>query len=201
MRLAASVDGIDEASLVRSAQLGDRTAFETLVRATARMLYARLYLDTGDRQRTEDLVQETYLIAWRSIDQLRELPDASGFRRWLFSIARTVRIDSGRHDQRKKRGSSRTLGQIDQDADVLAGVSDPGLSPDELSEKKETHDRLLGLLRVLPEEYRAPISMRYLSGADYATVCRQLGLSNGSLRGLLSRGMSRLRQLMTASEQ
>ena len=188
-------------ALVRQAQHGDRAAFESLVRATARMLYARLYLETGDRQRTEDLVQETYLIAWRSIDQLHDLPDASGFRRWLFSIARTVRIDAGRHDLRKKRGRDRIVGGGDRDADVLAGVRDPGLSPSEQSEQNETHDRLLGLLRVLPEEYRAQISMRYLAGADYATVCKQLGLSNGSLRGLLSRGMNRLRQLMNASEE
>ena len=38
-------------------------------------------------------------------------------------------------------------------------------------------------------------------GADYATVCKQLGLSNGSLRGLLARGMQRLRQLRAASEE
>ncbi|QOV90048.1 RNA polymerase sigma factor [Humisphaera borealis] len=201
MRFSGATDGTDEAFLVRQAQHGDHAAFETLVRATARMLYARLYLETGDRQRTEDLVQETYLIAWRSIDQLHELPDASGFRRWLFSIARTVRIDAGRHDLRKKRGRDRVIGGGDGEAGVLAAVRDPGLSPAEQSEQRETHDRLLGLLRVLPEEYRAPISMRYLAGADYATVCKQLGLSNGSLRGLLSRGMNRLRQLMSASEE
>jgi len=192
---------IDEATLVHQAQAGDRAAFEVLVRGTARMLYARLYLETGDRTRTEDLVQETYLTAWRNLKQLHDLQDASGFRRWLFAIARTVRIDATRHDLRKKRSGVRAAGQADRESDMLLAIRDPGLSPDETSELNETHDRLLALLRVLPEEYRAPISMRYLAGADYSTVCRQLGLSNGSLRGLLSRGMNRLRQLMAASEE
>ena len=46
---------------------------------------------------------------------------------------------------------------------------------------------------------RLPISMRYLAGAEHATICEQLGLTGGSLRGLLSRGMAKLRQLMTAA--
>jgi DNA-directed RNA polymerase specialized sigma24 family protein len=80
-------------------------------------------------------------------------------------------------------------------------VHDPSLSPDESLMQREKQDQVLGLLRSLPEEYRAPIAMRYLGGADYGVICRQLGLSNGSLRGLLNRGMARLRSLLSASEE
>lgn len=194
-------DASDDADLVLRAQGGDRGAFEQLVRGTARMLYARLYLDTGDRERTEDLVQETYLTAWRSIGQLHDVPDASSFRRWLFAVARTVRIDSARHDSRKKRAGPKPAGQSEMHDDLLAAVHDPSLPPDEKLLRREKQDQVLALLRSLPEEYRAPIAMRYLSGADYQVICRQLGLSNGSLRGLLNRGMARLRSLLGASEE
>jgi RNA polymerase sigma-70 factor (ECF subfamily) len=165
------------------------------------MLYARLYLETSDRERAEDLVQETYLTAWRSIGQLREVPDASAFRRWLFAIARTARIDSARHDARKKRAGPKSAGGTEAHDDLLAGLRDPSPSPDDAMERREKQEQVIGLLRSLAEENRAPIAMRYLSGADYATIGRQLGLSNGSLRGLLNRGMARLRQLMSASEE
>jgi RNA polymerase sigma-70 factor (ECF subfamily) len=202
LRLAGQwSEGLDDADLVLRAQAGDRSAFEQLVRGTARMLYARLYLDTSDRERTEDLVQETYLTAWRSIGQLRDVPDASSFRRWLFAVARTVRIDSARHDLRKKRAGPRPAGQSEAQDDLIAAIHDPSLSPDESMERREKQDQALALLRSLPEEYRAPIAMRYLAGADYQVICRQLGLSNGSLRGLLNRGMARLRQLLGASEE
>jgi DNA-directed RNA polymerase specialized sigma24 family protein len=46
----------------------------------------------------------------------------------------------------------------------------------------------------MPEEYRIPLMLRYLGGADYDTIARQLALSNGSLRGLLQRGMKMLRE-------
>ena len=45
----------------------------------------------------------------------------------------------------------------------------------------------------MPEEYREVLTLCYLAGADYETIARQLALSNGSLRGLLSRGMAMLR--------
>ena len=192
--------------LVRLAQAGDRSAFEQLVRDTARMLFARLYLETGDRDAADDLVQETYLTAWRSIGQLRDVPDASAFRRWLFAVARTARLDAARREGRKKRGGLRSgsrlrlTGASPEHDDLLAGLNDPGPPPDEALGRRELQEQALALLRSLPEEYRLPIAMRYLSGAEHDTICRQLGLTNGSLRGLLSRGMTRLRMLLTASE-
>jgi len=55
----------------------------------------------------------------------------------------------------------------------------------------------LDALRGLPESYRQALSLRYLAGADYETIARQLALSNGSLRGLLHRGLDLLRKRMT----
>ena len=80
----------DEA-LVLNSQQNDRTAFEELVRRTARLVFSRIYLDVGDAHRAEDLTQETFLTAWRSIAQVTE---AKGFRTWLLSIARTVTLDA-----------------------------------------------------------------------------------------------------------
>src|SRR5688572_28734762 len=86
--------------LVVASQRGDRAAFEELVRRTARLVFSRIYLDTGDAHRSEDLVQETFLAAWRSIAQVT---DPTGFRAWLLSIAHSVTVDALRRDSRKKR--------------------------------------------------------------------------------------------------
>ena len=76
-----------EEALVLASQAGNRSAFEQLVRRTARLVFARCYLETGRPQEAEDLVQETFLVAWRSIGQVN---DPAGFRTWLLSVARTV---------------------------------------------------------------------------------------------------------------
>jgi RNA polymerase sigma-70 factor, ECF subfamily len=155
------------------------------VRRTARLVYARHCLATGDRHRAEDLTQETYLMAWRSIRQLKTGGD---FRAWLMAIARSAEIDAVRREHRKKRNGPRG------DAGQLIRVSDDQPDPSQVLERDEARRRAIDALRELPEEYRQPLALRYLAGADYDEIARQLALSNGSLRGLLHRGMVLLRK-------
>jgi RNA polymerase sigma-70 factor (ECF subfamily) len=165
--------------LVKRAQRGDRGAFEELVRRTSRLVYARLYMDTGNRHQAEDLLQETLLAAYRTLGQL-EKPE--GFRAWLLRIAQNTAIDAARRDQRQKRTA---------DPEAIRVRESP--SPEQQLEQHELQEQVLAVLRGLPEEYRLPITLRYLVGADYESIQTQMGLSNGSLRGLLHRGMQRLR--------
>jgi DNA-directed RNA polymerase specialized sigma24 family protein len=58
--------------------------------------------------------------------------------------------------------------------------------------------RVLAVLRSLPEEYRLPLTLRYIGGEDYESIGMQLGLTNGSLRGLLHRGLKMLRAKLPA---
>jgi RNA polymerase sigma-70 factor (ECF subfamily) len=175
--------------LVARSRRGNRPAFEELVRRTARLVFSRLYLETGDAHRAEDLVQETFLVAWRNI---RQVTDPAGFRPWLFSIAHSVLVDSLRRDARKKRSATRV------GADRLHELSDRSPAPDESAQREEARQQVLSVLRSLPEEYRLPLTLRYIAGADYEQISQQLGLTNGSLRGLLNRGMARLREAMKA---
>ena len=175
---------LDEALVVRSRR-GDRAAFEELVRRTARLLFAHLYLKTSDVHKTEDLVQETYLLAWRSI---ADLDDPKTFRAWLTTIANSSLIDSVRRDARKKRKSGPRASE-----DELLGAADAKPTPEQSAAEPDERRRVLSLLQNLPAEYREPLMLRYLGGADYETIGRQLAISNGSLRGLLQRGMKMLR--------
>jgi RNA polymerase sigma-70 factor (ECF subfamily) len=172
-------------TLVSKARGGDRIAFEELVRRTSRLVFARLYLETGDAHRAEDLLQETLLIAFRS---LREVYNVKAFRGWLLRIAQNVAIDAARRDLRKKRSTGRLANTAN-----LADVAGKSPRPQEEVERDETRGQVLAALRSLPEEFRLPLTLRYISGADYETIQVQLGLTNGSLRGLLHRGLKLLR--------
>ena len=66
-------------------------------------------------------------------------------------------------------------------------------------EREELRQKVLAILRELPEEYRLPLTLRYLAGADHETIQTQMGLTNGALRGLLRRGMERMRAAMQKS--
>jgi RNA polymerase sigma-70 factor (ECF subfamily) len=184
-----------ESALVAASQRGDRAAFEELVRRTARLLFARAYLETGDRHRAEDLVQEAFLLAWRSI---RQVTDAAGFRPWLMSILHTATIDAQRRASRKKRGGP---AKRQENEETYLRLADDRPTPSESAERREERERTLAVLRSLPSEYRQVLMLRYLAGADYDEIARQLALTNGSLRGLLHRGMALLRAELGAGEK
>jgi RNA polymerase sigma-70 factor (ECF subfamily) len=172
-------------TLVGRAQRGDHAAFEELVRRTSRLVFARLILETGDSHQAEDLLQETLLTAYRTLGQLTQ---PSKFRSWLLKIAQNHAIDAARRNSRKKRTPEPDVIKFRQDAAVKR--------PEEQAEKEELQQQVLTILREMPEEYRLPLTLRYLVGADYETIQAQMGLSNGSLRGLLHRGMQQLRAQM-----
>jgi len=174
-----------EDALVRDARNGDRAAFEELVRRTSQLLFARLYLETGDPYRAEDLMQETLLLAFRSV---KNLQNANGFRPWLLKIAQNVAIDAARRDLRHKRATPLS------DSANLDAATDNARSAGDQAAQEELRQRVLAVLRSLPEDYRLPLTLRYITGADYETICMQLGLTNGSLRGLLHRGLKMLRE-------
>jgi RNA polymerase sigma-70 factor (ECF subfamily) len=173
-----------EAALVEQAQRGDRAAFEELVRRTSRLVYARLLLETGDPHRAEDLLQETLLSAFRSIKELRE---PGNLRSWLLTIAQNLVYDAARREARQKRAEPAGKKQ------ALESVAGTSAGPDEEMSRVEERNRVLAALRSLPEDYRLPLTLRYLAGADYETIEMQLGLTNGALRGLLHRGLKMLR--------
>ena len=168
--------------LVRRARQSDREAFEEQVRRTSRLVYARLYLETGDAHLAEDLVQETYLRAWRSIEQVME---ADGFRKWLFTVAHSAMLDAYRRENSKRRAAPfRRTQEV---------VEETPAEQEERPEVADQRERVRKVLQSLPEDYRMPLMLRYLDGADYESITLQLGLSNGSLRGLLHRGLKLLR--------
>jgi RNA polymerase sigma-70 factor (ECF subfamily) len=175
-----------DAALAGRARDGDRAAFEELVRRCSRMVYARLYLETGDGHWSEDLVQETFIRAFRAI---RDLANLEGFRSWLGSIAQSVLVDAFR-----RRGAKRRAEPPRAPQEVLEGVA----APDQA--ESETREKVRGLLNSLPDEYRMPLTLRYLDGADYDSIQNQLGLTPGALRGLLHRGLQQLRRGMKALE-
>jgi RNA polymerase sigma-70 factor (ECF subfamily) len=189
----------DLATLVIKAQHGDRAAFERLVHATARLVYSQVVATVRDRQRAEDLTQETFLAAWRGIDTVQQ---PAGVLAWLLTLARNTALDGVKFDSRKKRKAVPAAASIGGNEQVSAeACADEAPLPPEALAQAEARDRALRLLEELPEEYRRPLAMRYLGGADYETIRRTLGLSDGALRGLLSRGMAVLRERMTAAEK
>jgi len=170
--------------LVKRAQRGDAAAFEGIVRTMVGMVYSQVVAVLRDRQKAEDATQEVFLAAWKGIGTVKEV---EGFVRWLMTLARNRAMDAVKFEGRLKRKGS-----------VVEGVevADGGRGPGEELERREAVERAVRMLEGLPEEYRRPLMMRYLGGCDYETIRHALGVSDGMLRGQLTRGMAMLREMM-----
>jgi RNA polymerase sigma-70 factor (ECF subfamily) len=168
------MDPREELERVRRSQLGDRTAFEDLIRAHARLVWAFIYGWVKDPAWTEDLVQESFLKAGEALKDLKR-PEA--FRGWLLTIARRLAWR-----QAELAGRSDALPQP-------RAMAAPAEDPD----PEEARDEVQRALARLPERYRVPVTLHFLNGMEYGAIEKSTGLANGSLRGLVARGVAKLR--------
>jgi len=175
---SASPDSSDE-DLVRAAQSGDRAAFGLLYERYARMVHGIL-LGRVPPAAVEDLVQDVFLRAMPRIDTLREVDHFGG---WLAAIARNHAADFFRHSA----PGTAPLG----DSENVQQESKGGSS----SDQAEAH-AILAAIRTLPEAYREPLILRLVEGMTGPEIATRTGLTHGSVRVNLHRGMQQLRQIL-----
>jgi RNA polymerase sigma-70 factor (ECF subfamily) len=166
---------VDLASVVLAARRGDRDAFGELYRRFHRAVHG-VVLSRVPYGEASDLVQETFAIA---LERLPQLADAAAFPGWLMSIARNKAID---HIRARKP------------VDELVDVPVPAPRSAEIAEA-------LGALRDLPDAYRETLIMRLVEGLTGPEIAEQTGLSPGSVRVNLHRGMKLLRERLGLATQ
>ena len=158
----------------RAAIHGDREAFEMIIRAHSRTLFAIAYGILQNREETEDVVQDALVKAWKTRWRVR---DPEKFPAWLAMIAR-----HRAHDIFRKR---RTVPFAHETIET---------SEKETTDTTELDRNLRSALAALPELHRAALTLRYFEEMDYRTIENTLGLSNGALRGILGRALASMRK-------
>ncbi len=177
-----------EQQMVRQAMAGDEKAFAFLVGQFSRLVYAHAYTLLGNRQEAEDVTQECFLRAFRFRIRLQE---PAKFPHWLLAIARNLARD--RYRQRHEVVS------LDDPAQPHP-VEDATPVPLAVMETRERQAEVIAALDKLPPRYRDAVTMRYLEGAGHQAIRQQLHVSDGALRGILSRALARLRSLLGPGE-
>ena len=162
-------------TLVEAARQGDRAAFAQLHDRYAPMVHgillARVPVDDAD-----DLVQDIFLHAMRKLPMLR---DGDAFGPWLAAIARSFAV----RFHRKRRRSRRLPPELVDEA-----------RPGGLDESTRARARqALALILSLPEAYRETLILRLVEGLTGPQIARHTGLTPGSVRVNLHRGMTMLR--------
>ena len=173
----SSADG----ALVAAARSGDRTAFGQLYTRYSRMVHGLLLarVPLGD---VDDLVQDVFLLALRRLSTLR---DVAAFGGWLAMIARNRARDYYRRAPQRKETE---LADDFEGAPIQSNESDA-----------EAH-AALAMIRLLPEAYRETLLLRLVEGMTGPEIAARTGLTPGSVRVNLHRGIKQLRELLAKKE-
>jgi RNA polymerase sigma-70 factor, ECF subfamily len=157
----------------------DREAeFRRLYEANRRAVHAYLTGRTGDPQQGADLMQDVFLRAWQHLDKLTDMP-ADGRRAWLFTVARNLSIDSGRH-QRSQADVEQALAR-EQARQPLTGApaSAAVLAAERVTVVSEA-------IRQLPQEQRVALTMAAAGEMTSAEIGAAVGVPAGTVRYRLS---------------
>jgi RNA polymerase sigma-70 factor (ECF subfamily) len=166
-----------EQAIYRAAIQGDRDAFEAVIRSFSRSLFAIAYGILQNREEAEDVVQDTFVKAWKSRWRVR---DAAKFPAWLSTIARHRARDLARR---------RRPEPLPEDLESTETVEF-----ESAGQKADLDGEVRSALAQLPELHRVAVTLRYFEELDYGTIEKTLGLTNGALRGILGRALALMRK-------
>ena len=161
---------------------GETAAYAELVTRHAPVA-RRLAVLSGAGSDADDVVQEAFVKAYRSLSSFR---DGAEFRPWLLRIV----INECRNLHRgQSRRSGRELRVVREHVRLVTG-SDPA----EVAVSEERREALLAAIRTLPEELRAVVTCRYLLELSETEAAESLDIPKGTVKSRLRRGLAQLRE-------
>ena len=151
--------------------------FDELIAVHLKDLYRFVYWMSGSKPETEDLVQETLIRAWKSLDRLE---DAKAAKNWLLTIARR---ENSRRFERKQLPLSETPTE-----DLVAERTDYDTSTEAFALRRA--------LEQLSTRYRKPLLMQVLYGYSQREIADHLGISDAGAGTRLFRARAKIRALL-----
>ena len=179
-------DACDHDLVVR-AQCGDREAFNGLVRRYHVRIFNTVYALVGDRDDADDLAQEIFLKAYRSLPSFR---GKSQFYTWLYRIG----INCWKDWLKSPKQRTGMWESVETCEDYVLQCSDQEAA-DARVENGEFRSLLERALADLPAEQRAAVVLREIDGLDYEEIAQALRCSLGTVKSRLCRARMRLKEL------
>lgn len=181
------MDENDGAVVVR-AQSGDGDAFRTLVERHSRSVFRLAYRMTGNEQDAEDVVQETFLRAYK---QLSRYESRSTFSTWLYRIASNYSLDLIRL---RKRHVEKSEGVTEEGRSTLDTVAATEPAPDRLVFSTEVQQRVADAMNELSDLERSAFVLRHFEGLSIEEIGGMLGTSLNATKHSIFRAVQKLRK-------
>lgn len=177
----------DAVALARS---GDSDAFRVLVERHSRNVFRLAFRMTGNEQDAEDVVQETFLRAYR---QLAKYESRSSFATWLFRIASNYALDLIR--SRKRHHEHREVSvKEDSELDIMQSIPATSPTPDRLAFSDQVQTRITAALDELSPQERTAFILRHFEGLSIEQIGASLGTGTNATKHSIFRAVQKLRR-------
>lgn len=180
----------DDATDVAKARSGHDGAFQALVERHGRAVFRLAYRMTGNEQDAEDVVQETFLKAFKRIDQFE---DRANFGTWLYRIAANCGYDALRARSRRER---RLADPASQEEDAIDAIPSDDPAPDRLVWSAQLRRRVATAMTRLSERERAAFVLRHFEQMSTREIASALGLDEGAAKHSVFRAVRKLREAL-----
>ena len=172
---------------VARVKAGEEDAYRVLVERHSRSVFRLAYRMTGNEQDSDDVVQETFL---RAFKQLHRWEARSRFGTWLYRIAANYALDLVR--MRKRHGEARPA-----DAeDATPALPSPSPGPDRLMFSGKVQECVTATLNQLSRQERTAFVLRHFEGQSIEEIGAALGLSGSAAKHSIFRAVQKLRRAL-----
>ena len=179
-----------DAGFVARARSGDTDAFRVLVERHSRSLFRLAFRMTGNEQDAEDVVQESFLRAFR---QLGKFDERASFGTWLYRIAANCSLDLVR--SKKRRGDQNVPAETDMEDPIISlPSSDP--TPERVALSSEVRERVAEAMKELSATERTAFVLRHFEGMCIDEVSRVLDCQPGAAKHSVFRAVQKLRRAL-----
>lgn len=182
---------MNETDLIRNAAAGDRQAFGQLVGTYQNQIYRFLIRTLGSESDAQDVTQNTFLLAWRKLDQFRGDAKLST---WLTQIA--VNQAASYRRKRKPRPFADTASRKDTEHHAVSLSDDHEPPPSNRAESEERDQLVQNALNRLSDEHREVLVLKEFQDHDYQEIADLVGCPIGTVRSRLHRARVELAQLL-----
>lgn len=179
----------------RAAQVpaGDHESFRVLVERHSRSIFRLAFRMTGNEHDAEDIVQDTFLRAYRAMDQFEA---RANFGTWLHRVAINCALDHLRRVKRREEESYLNDPRWEEEGDPLGSVPSAGPTPERLMLSVELRKKIEGAMASLSDRERAAFVMRHFDGCSIEEIGRTLGLRGTAAKNTIFRAVHKLREAL-----
>jgi RNA polymerase sigma-70 factor, ECF subfamily len=182
-------------TLVARARTGDADAYRVLVERHGRALFRLAFRMTGNSQDAEDVVQESFLRAYR---QLSKFDERASFGTWLYRIAANCSLDLVRARNRRSEHQplAAAAGADSSMDDPVLALPSPDPTPERMALSGEVRERLAEAMNELSATERAAFVLRHFEGMRIEEVSRVLDCQPGAAKHSVFRAVQKLRRAL-----